>query len=53
VLLDPTALGRGLFRPEAVETLIDDHVAGRRDNAYKLWGLLMLELWFRNYGAAS
>jgi asparagine synthase (glutamine-hydrolysing) len=53
VLLDPAALGRGLFRPEAVQTLIDDHVAERRDNAYKLWGLLMLELWFRRYGSAD
>jgi asparagine synthase (glutamine-hydrolysing) len=49
VLLDPKALGRGLFRAEAVETLIDDHVHARRDNAYRLWALLMLELWFRNY----
>jgi asparagine synthase (glutamine-hydrolysing) len=53
VLLDPSALGRGLFRPEAVRALIDDHVAGRRDHAYKLWGLLMLELWFRHHGASA
>lgn len=49
VLLDPVALNRGLFRPEAVTALIDDHVAGKTDNAYKLWSLLMLELWFRRY----
>jgi asparagine synthase (glutamine-hydrolysing) len=49
VLLDPVALGRGLFRPEAVEILIEDHIHSRRDNAYRLWALLMLELWFRNY----
>ena len=49
VLLDPVALGRGLFRPEAVAALIDEHVQGRRDHAYRLWALLMLELWFRNY----
>ncbi len=49
VLLDPRALGRGLFRPEAVETLIDDHIQSRRDNAYRLWALLMLEFWFRNH----
>ena len=28
VLLDPVALARGLFRPEAVAALIDEHVAG-------------------------
>jgi asparagine synthase (glutamine-hydrolysing) len=49
VLLDPLAIARGLFRPEAVETLIDDHIQGRRDNAYRLWALLMLEFWFRNH----
>jgi asparagine synthase (glutamine-hydrolysing) len=49
VLLDPSALARGLFRPGAVASLIDEHAAHRRDNAYKLWGLLMLELWFRHH----
>ena len=49
VLLDPVALGRGLFRPEAVERMIADHAEGRKDNAYRLWALLMLELWFRRH----
>lgn len=49
VLLDPVARARGLFRPEAVAALVDDHAAGRRDHAYKLWALLMLELWFRHH----
>lgn len=48
-LLDPVALGRGLFRPEAVQLLIDEHVQAKRDHAYRLWGLMMLELWFRRY----
>ncbi len=48
VLLDPSALGRGLFRAEAVERLVQEHVAGVRDHAYRLWSLLMLELWFRH-----
>jgi asparagine synthase (glutamine-hydrolysing) len=49
VLLDPAALGRGWFRPEEVSRLIDEHVDSRRDHAYKLWALLMLELWARRY----
>ncbi len=49
VLLDPHALARGLFRPEAIRTLLEDHAAGRRDHAYRLWALLMLELWFRHH----
>ena len=49
VLLDPVAINRDLFRPDAVESLIDDHIQSKRDNAYRLWALLMLELWFRNH----
>jgi asparagine synthase (glutamine-hydrolysing) len=49
VLLDPVALGRGLFQPEAVATLVREHVEGRRDHTHQLWTLLMLELWFRNH----
>jgi asparagine synthase (glutamine-hydrolysing) len=49
VLLDPVSLARGLFHPEAVTRLIDEHVSSKRDHAYKLWALLMLELWFRRH----
>jgi asparagine synthase (glutamine-hydrolysing) len=49
VLLDPVARARGLFRPEAVERLVVEHENRVRDHAYKLWGLLMLELWFRHH----
>ena len=49
VLLDPVALNRGLFRPEVVTQMIDEHAGHRRDHAYKLWGLLVLELWFRHH----
>ena len=47
-LLDPVALDRGFFRPEAVERLVVEHVEGRDNHAQKLWNLLMLELWFRH-----
>ena len=50
VLLDPVALGRGLFREYAVSRLVEEHISGAKDHAYRLWGLLMLELWFRNMG---
>jgi asparagine synthase (glutamine-hydrolysing) len=49
VLLDPICLGRGLFRPEAIRDLVDQHADGRRDHAPRLWALLMLELWFRRH----
>lgn len=53
VLLDEQALGRGIFRPESVRRMIDEHAAGTQDHAYRLWALLMLELWFREYGAIA
>ena len=47
ILLDPSSLNRRLFHPEAVERLVNDHLAGRADHAYRLWTLMMLELWFQ------
>jgi asparagine synthase (glutamine-hydrolysing) len=40
---------RGIFRPEAVEQLLKDHAERKRDNAVKIWGLLMLEVWYCLY----
>jgi asparagine synthase (glutamine-hydrolysing) len=49
VLLDETALARGIFRERAVAALIDQHLERRADHSRKLWALLQLELWFRSY----
>ncbi|NQT20468.1 MAG: asparagine synthetase B, partial [Planctomycetes bacterium] len=47
VLLSPRSLERGRFRPDAMRGLVENHIAGRADNGYKLWNLLNLELWER------
>jgi asparagine synthase (glutamine-hydrolysing) len=49
VLLDSVCLSRGLFRARVIETLVREHVDGRREHSYHLWALLMLELWFRRH----
>ena len=49
ILLDSGSLARGYFKREVIERLIDDHKAGRRNNAFRLWALLMLELWHRQF----
>ena len=49
VLLDPGTLGRGYFRPEAVQGLLDRHEAGADADDQRIWSLLMLELWHREY----
>ncbi len=46
VLLAPRALQRGLFAPDALESMVSHHVAQRRDYSQQLWALLMLEMWF-------
>lgn len=45
-LLSEKAKKRGLFRPEYVQGILDEHCAGSRLHHTRIWGLLMLELWF-------
>lgn len=53
-LLDETVLSRrfrerGWFDPAVVERLAGEHRSKRWDHSYRLWALLMLELWARTY----
>lgn len=48
-LLSQTAVRRDLCRPEAVAQLVRGHVTGGKDHTYRLWLLLLLELWFREF----
>lgn len=49
VLLDPVSIDRGLFRRDTVERFLRGHREGTADYSYRIWALLMLELWFRTY----
>lgn len=49
VLLDSTSQQRGLFEASTVRELIEEHTCGRADHAYRLWALLILELWLRKF----
>lgn len=40
---------REYFDRSYIEHLLDEHKAGRRDHAYSLWLLFMLELWMNRY----
>ena len=40
-------LARGFVRPEFLRYILQEHLSGRRDNRSLLYGLLMLEMWFR------
>ena len=40
---------QGLFKPETVTQMIDQHVSGRSDVSRQLWALLVFSLWFDEY----
>lgn len=44
VLLEPQS-----WSAEAVRSLVDEHVRGRRNRRGMLWRMLILELWHRNF----
>jgi asparagine synthase (glutamine-hydrolysing) len=39
----------GLFRPDAVSRLVEEHAAGSYDHSRKLWALLVFSLWHERY----
>ena len=43
----PRALERGLFRPDVLRRLVEDHLAGRADHGDRLWLLMNFEIWQR------
>ncbi|HEY7499688.1 MAG TPA: asparagine synthase (glutamine-hydrolyzing) [Vicinamibacterales bacterium] len=49
LLMDGRLEDRGLFRPAAVARLWQEHQQGRRNHCHRLWSLVMLELWFRQF----
>ena len=49
LLLDGRLDDRGLFRRAAVERLWTEHQDERTDHTHRIWSLVMLELWFRQF----
>lgn len=49
ILLDRESLGRGYFDAAAVAGLLDRHQAGADDDAKRIWALVTLELWHREF----
>ncbi len=48
-ILSDRAAARGYFRREPLLSLVRDHLEGRVDHTHRLWALLMLELWHREF----
>lgn len=49
VLLSEVSLKRGIVKPEMLRKYVDEHTSGERDHAFRIWALLMLELWFQRF----
>jgi asparagine synthase (glutamine-hydrolysing) len=49
LFFDGRMRSRGVFDVARVERLWTEHQAGTRDHRHRLWSLLMLELWFRQF----
>ncbi len=48
-LLDSTSASRGWFSQNYIRHLVTEHTSGQSDHAYRLWSLLILELWMRRF----
>jgi asparagine synthase (glutamine-hydrolysing) len=46
-LLSKQACQRGYFRPSTVQRVLQEHAAGRRNHAGRIWTLLVFEIWNR------
>jgi hypothetical protein len=49
LLADGRLRDRGIFEPREVARLWDEHRTGRAEHPHRLWQLVMLELWFRQF----
>jgi asparagine synthase (glutamine-hydrolysing) len=49
-LLGPDAKCHAIFRPDAISQMVNEHMQGRVNQGYRLWNLLVLELWLRKQG---
>ncbi|HKW94462.1 MAG TPA: asparagine synthase (glutamine-hydrolyzing) [Methylomirabilota bacterium] len=47
IILGPRALARGMFDPQVLERLLNEHEAGVANHTDRLWLLLNLEIWHR------
>jgi asparagine synthase (glutamine-hydrolysing) len=53
VLAEDRLRQQGYFQPEVVRRLIQDHLAGRRDNRKQLWTLFIFQRWHESYMRAA
>jgi asparagine synthase (glutamine-hydrolysing) len=53
MLLSADVQNSGYFRSQEIQRLLDEHVTGKFDHAYRLWALLVFETWRRHWCLGS
>jgi asparagine synthase (glutamine-hydrolysing) len=48
-VLGSRSLERGIFNPETVRSLVNQHQRGLANHSERLWSLVNLEMWFRRF----
>ena len=48
-VLSERTLARGLFEPEYLKQMVEAHQSGVENHADRLWSLLNLEIWLRQF----
>ena len=49
ILLSPKFVNRGYFDRKPLEEMVNEHISGTVDHGYRLWSLVMLEHWHRQF----
>ncbi len=49
ILLSERSLNRGITNPVEVKRYVEEHITAKKDHSFRLWTLLMLELWFQQF----
>ncbi len=49
VLLSDKSMRRGIVESAAMKRYVNEHTEAKFDHSFKLWNLLMLELWFQRF----
>ena len=49
ILMSNDCTNRGYFKKDAIRKILDEHAAGKANNGARIWSLLFLELWHREF----
>jgi asparagine synthase (glutamine-hydrolysing) len=52
-VLSENSIKRGYFEKKYLLNLFDEHISGKYDHGYRMWNLLMLELWHQMYAPSA